>query len=242
MRNTDLLGAAQYTTSQYDMYDFPATVTLVNKHKLPAEIIPQGEQVVNRDVVVGFFQANQKSVYQIVRDYAEQLSDIDNVINTNLQLQKLPFIICCEDDKQAQRMKNTIMHILNNDVAIEIPAGDKNSLQVTPTAAPYIIDKLYQFRTNLENELKTYLGLDNNGGYEKRERMLTDEINSQRATVTDSCYNFHQCMEIFTDEIKKYLGIAVTVDWSDVSGGAFFTNGSAKAQGGEPHDSNEANV
>lgn len=242
MRNTNLLGAAQYAVSQYDMYDFPAVVTLVNKHKLPSELIPSGNLVVNKDVVVGFFQANQKSIYQVVRDYAEQLSDIDNVMNTNLQLQKLPFIITCEDDKQANRMKNTLMRILNNEVAVEIPAGDKNSLQITATQSPYVIDKLYQYRVNLENELKTYLGLDNNGGYEKKERMLTDEINSQRATITDSCYNFHQCMQMFTDEIRDYLGIEVTVDWSDVAGGAFFSNGMEAAQGGEPHDSNETNV
>lgn len=213
-KHTDLVGAAQYAASQYDMYDYPAIITLINKHKLPKEVIPEGELIVNKDVVVCFAQANMKPIKTIVQDYADQLSDIDNVMNTNLQLQKLPFIIQCDDEKQARRMRNVLLQILNNDIAVEIPAGDKNSLLVTPTGAPFIVDKLYEYRTNVENELKTYLGLDNSGGYEKKERMITDEVNSQRATITDSSYNFHQMMDMFVLDAKEYLGVEIKVKWN----------------------------
>lgn len=169
---------------------------------------------VDEDVVLGYFQANHKGIYSIVRDYAAQLSDIDNVMNTNLQLQKAPFIILCDDDKQAKRMKSTISKILNNDIAVEIPSGDKNSLVINPLEAPLIIDKLYEYRTNVENEIKCFLGLDNSGGYEKKERMITDEVNSQRATIADSRFNFTQCLDAFCADVKKVLGIDISYEWN----------------------------
>lgn len=214
LQHTDLLGFAEYSIQEYNMWDYPAVVNLINRRKLPNEIIPSKPMVVNKDAVIGYFQANQKPVYNIVRDYAVQLSDIDNVMNTNLQLQKLPFIILCDDEKQAARMKRVLLQILNNDVAVEIPAGDKNSLMITPTASPFIIDKLYEYRTNIENELKTYLGLDNSGGYEKKERMVVDEVNSQRSTITDSSNNFDQCLDNFCKQIKQYLGLELSYEWN----------------------------
>lgn len=213
-KHTDLLGAAQYATKDYDMYDYPAIINLVNKHNLPDEVVPSKELIVNKDCCIAYAQANMKSIKQIVQDYADQLSDIDNVMNTNLQLQKLPFVIQCDDEKQARRMRNVILQILNNDIAVEIPSGDKNSLLITPTAAPFVVDKLYEYRTNVENELKTYLGLDNSGGYEKKERMIMDEVNSQRATISDSSYNFHQMLDMFTKDVEEYLGVHINIKWN----------------------------
>ncbi len=196
------------------MWDFPSRVTLINKRNISTRIIPNKVMSVDKDVVIGYFQANHKGISAIVRDYAEQLSDIDNVMNTNLQLQKAPFIILCDDDKQAKRMKNVISKILNNSVSVELPSGDKNSLVITPLNAPLIIDQLYNYRTNVENEIKSYLGLDNNGGFEKKERMITDEVNSQRATIADSRFNFTQCLDAFCGDVKKVLGIEISYEWN----------------------------
>lgn len=55
-RNVDkvnMLAFAPYGGMEYDMYDFPSKVTLVNLRNAPVNVIPFEPQVVNKDVVIG---------------------------------------------------------------------------------------------------------------------------------------------------------------------------------------------
>ena len=192
------------------MYGAPSTVHLVNERGVSDLLIPSTEQVVGKDVAIGWYQRNHQSVQRFVRIYAQQLADVQMVINTNLSLHKMPFVIITDDEDTAKRIKDCIRRILNNELAVYLNAADKNALSSLNTITPYIIDKLYQYKVDLENELKTYLGLDNNGGYEKKERMLVDEVNSQRATIDDSADNFTDELNDFAVNIKDLTGLEIS--------------------------------
>lgn len=192
------------------MYGAPSTVNLVNERGVSDLLIPSTEQVVGKDVAIGWYQRNHQSVQRFVRIYAQQLADVQMVINTNLNLHKMPFVIITDDEDTAKRIKDCVRRILNNELAVYLNAADKNALSSLNTITPYIIDKLYQYKVDLENELKTYLGLDNNGGYEKKERMLVDEVNSQRATIDDSADNFTDELNDFAVNIKDVIGLEIS--------------------------------
>ena len=205
IKNTNILGFAPYAVQNWDMYSFPSAVNLINERNVSELLVPSKTMIVGRDVVLGWYQKNHQPIYRTVLRYAEQLADVQMVINTNMQLHKMPFLIACDDEETAKRIKDVVRRIVNNDLAVYLNAADKNAIASMTTATPYIIDKLYQYKIDLENELKTYLGLDNQGNFEKKERMLTDEVQSQRATIDDSADNFTDCLNDFSDGIRNVL-------------------------------------
>jgi hypothetical protein len=58
-----------------------------------------------------------------------------------------------------------------------------NRLSVLKTDAPYLIDKLTTHKHEIWNECLTYLGI-NNTNVDKRERLITDEVNSNNELIS----------------------------------------------------------
>lgn len=208
IKNTELLGACKYAVDQYDMYNEIATIlpTYINGSNQIIPLVPHGKQVVNKDVVIGYYQRNRLPVIKIVRSYCEQLADIEMVINTNLQLHKLPFIFEATEPDSVNRLTKTIQKIVNNELVIGVAQGDASQINAVSSNTPYIIDKLYTYKCDLENELKTYLGLNNSGVYQKASHTLEAEVESSQQDVNDMLDNVDDELEELSKRVKKTLG------------------------------------
>lgn len=132
------------------------------------------------------------------------------VINTNLQLHKLPFVIPVDEDKA--KIEDAIKRILNNELVLFVEGVDPALFKAVSTEAPYIIDKLHEYKVGLENELKTYFGVDNQGAIEKREQLQLDEINAGNDEINDYANNFLDCLTEWCDNIKETLGKDLSVE------------------------------
>lgn len=131
------------------------------------------------------------------------------VIRTNLAVHKCPFVIGTSSaDKE--KMEDLIDRILGDELALYLDSDEIQLLKSLNTSAPYIIDKLYQYRISLENELLTYLGIDNNP-IEKGERLLVDEINANNALINLSSKGYLDNLKDFFEQIKKQFGVTLTV-------------------------------
>ena len=64
---------------------------------------------------------------------------------------------------------------------------------------------------SLENEVLTYLGVNNLGTSEKKEHLITAEVNSNNELISQSGENFLSMMEDFCERIKKVLDIDISV-------------------------------
>lgn len=71
IKNLDILGFAPYAGFSWNMYDFPEEVTLINERGVP--FIPSTPQIVDKDVVLGWAQFNQKPVQEIVEYYIDRI-------------------------------------------------------------------------------------------------------------------------------------------------------------------------
>ena len=119
---------------------------------------------------------------QMILNYCLKIAECSNISRINLQAQKTPILVIC-DDKDLLTMKN-----LYNDYKGNIPVifGDKNlnfeNLKVLKTDAPFVIDKISDYKIILKNELLTNLGIDNTN-IDKKERLITDEVNSNNKEI-----------------------------------------------------------
>ena len=109
--------------------------------------------------------------------FALRLYEAERTCDVNIKAQKTPVLITV-DESQRLTMENLYSQYDGNKPMI---FGDKNQLQsgvlkAITTEAPYIADKVIEYKKEIWNEALTYLGI-NNIAVNKKERLVTDEAN-----------------------------------------------------------------
>lgn len=168
----------------------------------------------NKDSVIIWNNYMRVPSAQDVMYYAQRLWDIDSTIEINVRAQKTPILIQC-DEKQRLSLLNVYKEYDGNSPVL---FGDRNldikGFGVLKTDAPFVADKLYELKNQIWNEALTYLGI-NNVSYQKRERLITDEvIRSQGGTVA-SRYSRLAMREQACDRINKMFGLNLSVDYRE---------------------------
>ena len=191
-----LLIFTPYATTQYNIEDEPSVVNIVNIRG--AQFLPTRPQVVNKDGVICWAHSSHAPIRSLVMYYIDKIVDVENTINMNLFVHKLPrLVVCSPEDKH--RVEDLMEAIERGEKKLFLEADDvqaiKNVLE-SGSNTSYIIDKLYQYKQNLENELLTFLGV-NNVSVEKKERLITDEANSNNQLI-------NECGECFLDTLKEF--------------------------------------
>lgn len=149
-----------------------------------------------------------------VKMFAQRLYDIDRTIDVNARAQKTPVLIQC-DENQRLTMLNAYKEFDGNAPVIFADKNlDINSIKVLQTNAPYVGDKLYQLKTQYYNEALTYLGISN-VNYEKKERLVSDEVSRQQGGVIANRYGRLEMRRKACDEINKMFGLNISVDYRE---------------------------
>lgn len=185
INNTDLMAFAPWALQSLNYYDLPETVNLVNLHGVSNNIIPTSTQVVNKDVVLLYCQPSHKPILSTVSYYVDRMVQVDMVINTNLQLQKMPWLIGV-DEADKDKMEDIVQRILNNEVVVFADLQSLGKIQTLATNTPYVIDKLVEYKRGLEQELMTFLGVDNNGCASlEQTHVSVDAVNANNDIIND---------------------------------------------------------
>lgn len=209
--NTDMIALCPFAEEKYNMYDFPEEINLINVRDVSEKIIPTGIQIVNKDVAIIYALPSQEPIVSIVRYYVERIAQAEVLINNNLKLQNMPFVIGCTEENRA-RLEDIITKILNNEIVVFASVEDVNKLQALVTNTPYLVDKLKQHQVALENELLTVLGIDNSGVAQKKAQMLVDEVNSNNDIINDYGRAIEDEIKAWIDRANKVLGRNISIE------------------------------
>ena len=115
--------------------------------------------------------------------FALRLYEAEQTAMVNIKAQKTPVLLLM-DEKQRLTMENLYSQYEGNRPVI---FGDKNSLgenviKAINTQAPFIADKIIDYKKEIWNEALTFLGI-NNIMVDKKERLITDEANSNNELI-----------------------------------------------------------
>lgn len=205
-----LLVFVPYAVSQWNIEDEPSVVLYVNTRG--ATFIPREPKIVNKDCVIGWAHTSHASVRSLVLYYIDKIVEVENTINTNLFTHKLPrLLLCSPEDKE--RVNEIVEAIERGEHKLFLEATDWEAIKnvLESQQGSYIIDKLYLYKQNLENELLSFLGI-NNIQVEKKERLITDEAESNNQLINDSSDCFLDSLKAFCEEITNVLGYPITVE------------------------------
>ena len=122
--------------------------------------------------------------------YAYKLYEADMSALTNIKAQKTPVMILI-DENQKLAMENLYSQYDGNKPFI---FGDKNSLspeqiKALRTEAPFVADKIQAYKNTIWNEALQFLGV-NNIMVEKKERLITDEAETNNEVVNLNLQSF----------------------------------------------------
>lgn len=149
-----------------------------------------------------------------VEMYAKRLYTFDRIIDVNINAQKTPVLIKC-DESQRLTMKNLYMQYDGNEPVI---FGDKNlnttGLSVLKTDAPYVADKIQDLKSQIWNEALTYLGISNIS-VQKKERLITDEVQRAHGGTIASRYSRLEARRQAAEKINEMFNLNISVEYRE---------------------------
>lgn len=122
--------------------------------------------------------------------FALRLTEAERTCDVNLKSQKFPVLILV-DERQRALMENLYSQYDGKHPYI---FGDKKQLsgdilKAIKTDAPYVIDKITDYKKEIWNEALTFLGI-NNLMVDKKERLVSDEANSNNELINLNLQSF----------------------------------------------------
>lgn len=118
--------------------------------------------------------------------FAYKLATAERTIDTNIYGQRTPVLILC-DEKQRLTLQNVYMRYDGHSPVI---FGDKDldlsGIKTFSTNAPFVADKIHEYKRNVWAEAMTFLGI-NNVDHEKKERLTEDEVNANNSLIENNC-------------------------------------------------------
>ena len=151
------------------------------------------------------------STRKILEYYVNKLVEVELSTFTNVYLQKFPFLINTTKDNE-MTMKTLISKVDKGEPYIMYNkkiADLSNAVDVFNLNVPFVADKLMQYRFETEREIYTLFGFNNN--FEKKERLLTDEVNSNNDFINCNIDSMYKKRKQFAELMNKKYGWNVQV-------------------------------
>lgn len=196
------------TNGVYNIYDYPTKALAINTRGV--SFIPNYALELDKEIVVGYCQRNKKSVYSSIECKIKELVDIEMTLRINMKSQKFPFVFATTPENK-QAIEDLVDGIESDDPILLTTLEEVEKAKALNSGATYIIDKLEMQRQKIEDDINTILGLSNVGIMEKKEHLLTGEIEANNESIDNSNDDFLACIKEFFERVKTAFGYNISV-------------------------------
>lgn len=197
--NDNNLGLVCYgasNTGNFNSHGEPTQVYIHKHNGSETKLVSDGVLIRNNDLCI-------PTEWEII-DYARKMKEVEMSIDLNIMQQRFPYFIESNTNNRftleqvfKQKEDGTPVIFANKNLGLE-------NLNVLALNTPYVADKLNQYKYELEREVLTSYGINNT--FEKKERLLTDEINSNNDFIDRNVDIMFDCRLEAIEEIKSKFG------------------------------------
>lgn len=175
----------------------------------------------NRNGVIMYANQMRQADICVLDSYALRLADALRTCDVNIANQKTTKIIGTSES-QRMTLENILKDYQGNVpltiVDKDVDFGGENH-PVYDMTSPYVADKVWVYITNIWNDFLTWLGIEN-ATNQKRERMVTDEVNANYGDVEMERKKGMFSIITALDDINDMFGLDVRIEFnSDLASG-----------------------
>ena len=150
------------------------------------------------------------NTYDFVMHYVNKIVEAERTMDVNVKAVKTPIIFAC-DDSTAMTLKAISSKVDGNVPYLYIDKSiSLNDITTLDTGANFLCNDLMDYKKSVENELLTFLGL-NNTPVDKKERLITDEAEANDELIASFADLQLEARERACKLINKMYGLNVTV-------------------------------
>ena len=188
----------------FNVYGIPVTRIAESVNGYRAELTEENSVIIYNNYL-------RMPTYPQAYMYSKVLYNMDRIIDVNINAQKTPVIINC-DEKLRLTFENLIKKYDGNEPFIwgNKNLGDK-PIAVLRTDAPFNADKIFALRKQYLSDVLTRLGIDSNE--QKKERVITDEISVSRGETIAARKSRLDMRKLCIEKINKMFNLNIEVDF-----------------------------
>lgn len=174
---------------------------------------------IGADCVLFKLQPNYSGIMDIVTYYAEMMALCAQNIGVNLINSKLAYVFTANSKSSAESFKKIFDDIASGKPATVIDKNlrgkdGKNNWEYFSQnlSQNYIAGDVLSDLRKIEQMFDTDIGIPN-ANTDKRERLITDEVNSNNIETFSKCDLWLEELQKRCDDVGELFGVEISVDW-----------------------------
>ena len=151
------------------------------------------------------------STKDFVMFYVNKLTEAERTMDVNVKANKTPIVVLC-DTNDVMSFKTLFQKVDGNVPAIFADKSmNTDAIQGLDMKVKFLGNELMDYKHSVEAELLTFLGI-NNPAVDKKERLITDEANSNNQLIQSFFELQLEARERACEEINTMFGLDISVD------------------------------
>ena len=170
------------------------------------------KHLTDRDSVLVYNNYSHLPTDWITRQYAMRISQVERAMDVNVNAQKTPLMILC-DEQQKLTMENFYLQYDGN-VPFIFANKDfpMDNVTVLKTDAPYVAGNLQVLKNFYINEYLTFIGIENSN-MDKRERLVADEVKGNDGQIEAERFVMLNSRRDAAKKVNAMFGTDISVDF-----------------------------
>lgn len=220
--------ALKCAASGYNVFERPTKLIFANP------VLGNFDRNIGADCEVIRLQYNWLGIVPILDKYAYLLAMCDSAVSVNLMNSKVAFIATAEGKAAAETIKTAYQQISEGNpfVCMSKDSVDSISWELLNVKNTFIGNDVSLLKQTIWNEFLTEIGIPN-FNRDKRERMITDEVNANNTETAFSMSHWLETIRGGMDRANKMFGLDLRVEVNPIlEGGENNGDSSGSSDGG----------
>lgn len=217
----------QYCTlSGYDVFYRPTTANISNQAFANTITAKIGE-----DCELMRLTPDYCGILDLVTFYAEMMAAASEAVGVNMMNVKTTPIFKAQSKSEAETLKKMYDSVARGEPCVVV---DGNVAKIAengkgfdwfcpPTSGMFVTNDILQSMRTIENMFDTAIGIPNSNT-QKRERLITDEVNSNNFETKSVSGLWLDTLKQSLDKINSHFGLSIAVDWKEDLNGTLNDN------------------